>query len=372
MTTTGAGGRGAPLPQPVGTNEQPTGRQVVVVIASPLDAELVARVAEIDARLNVRYEPDLLPPVRYPCDHRGSDTFRRSEQDEERWTTLLGDAEVLFGVPGDSAQGLASVAKTNTGLRWIQGTAAGVGETVRQAQLSEEALTRVAVTSAAGVHAGPLAEFALFGLLAFSRGLPRLLADTEARRWDHYPVSELAGRTLLVIGLGGIGREVARLGAAFGMRVLAINRTGDAGGAEVDEVHPTNALLDLVPRAHAVVVTLPLTNETEGLLDDAAITRMPAGAVVVNVGRGGVIDEPALIKALQEGRLAGAALDVFATEPLPRESPLWRLPNVLLSPHTAALSVRENERIVALFSENLRLYLRGDELVNRVDPTLYY
>lgn len=372
MTATGADIVGAPLHQPLRKDEPPAGRRVVVMIATPLEGALAARVAEVDDRLDVRYEPDLLPPPRYPCDHRGSDTFRRSEQEEERWANLLAEAEVLFGVPGDSAQGLAAVVEANPTLRWIQGTAAGVGETVRQAQLSEEARTRVAVTSAAGVHAGPLAEFAMFGLLAFSRGLPRLLGDTEARRWDHYPVGELAGSTLLVVGLGAIGREVARLGAAFGMRVLAINRTGKAEEAGVAEVHPTGSLLDVMPRAHAVVVTLPLTEETGGLIDAAAIARLPAGAVVVNVGRGGVIDEPALIQALQEGRLAGAALDVFAAEPLPRESPLWRLPNVLISPHTAALSVRENERIIALFSENLRRYLRGDELINRVNPTLHY
>jgi phosphoglycerate dehydrogenase-like enzyme len=343
-----------------------------VVIATPLEASLVARVAEVDDRVDVRYEPDLLPPPRFPGDHRGSDTFRRADHDEERWMNLLAEAEVLFGIPGDSAQGLERVVRAGPPLRWVQGTAAGVGETVRQAQLTEEARSRVVVTSAAGVHAGPLAEFAMLGLLAFSRGLPRLLADTQARRWDHYPVGELAGRTLLVVGLGGIGREVARLGAAFGMRVLGINRTGKPPGGELNEVHPTTALLDLLPRAEAVVVTLPLTEETEGLLDAAAIGRLPAGAVVVNVGRGGVIDEPALIQALQNGRLAGAALDVFATEPLPMASPLWRLPNVLISPHTAALSVHENDRIVALFSENLRRYLRGDDLLNRVNPTLYY
>ena len=124
--------------------------------------------------------------------------------------------------------------------------------------------------------------------------------------------------------------------------------------------------------AHGVVLTLPLTEETRGLIDAAAISRMRTGAVLVDVGRGGVVDEPALVRALEEGRLAGAALDVFATEPLPPDSALWDLPNVLVSPHTAALSLRENERIVALFMENLRRYLAGDELISRVHPTLLY
>ncbi len=353
-------------------NGEPTTRRVVVVIASPLEPALVARIQEVDDRIDVRYQPELLPPPCYPCDHRGSDTFRRSHDQEGRWVRMLAEAEVLFGVPGDSTQGLVDVVAANPTLRWIQATAAGAGETVRQAGLTQNALARVTITSASGVHAGPLAEFAMFGLLAFARELPRLLADTRARRWEHYPVGELAGRTLLVVGLGAIGREVARLGAAFGMRVLAVNRTGKAEVAGVAEVHPSSSLVDLMPQAQAVVVTLPLTEETRGVLDAVAIGRMPAGAILVNVGRGGVIDERALIQALRDGRLAGAALDVFATEPLPLDSPLWRLPNVLISPHTAALSLRENDRIADLFSENLRRYLRGDDLINRVDPTLFY
>ena len=140
----------------------------------------------------------------------------------------------------------------------------------------------------------------------------------------------------------------------------------------MEEVRPSRFLADLLPVADAVVLTLPLTEETRDLIDAAAISRMRTGAVLVNVGRGGVVDEQALAQALGDGRLAGAALDVFATEPLPGRSPLWRLPNVLISPHTAALSVHENERIVTLFTENLRRYLRGDELIGRVQPTQLY
>lgn len=285
---------------------------------------------------------------------------------------MLGGAEVLFGLPGDSAEGLSEVVRSNPGLRWVQATAGGAGEQVAAAGLTQEELARVLITSASGVHAGPLAEFALFGLLAFAKDLPRLLADAKARRWEHRPVAELAGRTLLVVGLGTIGREVARLAKAFGMHVIAVNRTGSADVADVDEVRPPRFLGDLLPVAHAVVATLPLTEETRGMIGADAIGRMRRGAIVVNVGRGGVIDEKALISALQDGSLGGAALDVFATEPLPPDSPLWRLPNVLISPHTTGLSVHENERIVALFTENLRRYLRGDDLISRVHTKLFY
>jgi phosphoglycerate dehydrogenase-like enzyme len=358
--------------QPGREEDTRSARPVVVVIATPLGAELVASIRAVDDRLEVLFEPALLPPPRFPCDHRGIDAFRRTHEQESRWQAMLGSAEVLFGLPGDSGEGLADVVRTNLGLRWVQATAGGIGQQVHAAGLIVEELDRVLITGASGVHAGPLAEFALFGVLAFTKGLPRLLADTQIRRWEHYPMAELADRTLLVVGLGSIGTEVARLAKAFGMHVIAVNRTGRADVDDVEEVRPARFLGDLLPVAHAVVLTLPLTEETRGMIDAQAISRMRTGAILVNVGHGGVVDEEALVRALEHGRLAGAALDVFAIEPVPQDSPLWRLPNVLISPHTAALSVRENERIVTLFTENLRRYLRGDELIGRVQPTQLY
>ncbi len=353
--------------------ERPTSaRRVVVAIATPLEADLVATIRAVDLRLEVLFDPELLPPLRFPCDHRGIDGFVRTDEQERRWQAMLERAEVLFGLPGDSGEGLAAVVRTNSRLRWVQATAGGAGEQVQVARLTSEELARVLITSASGVHAGPLAEFAMFGLLAFTKGLPRLLADAEARRFEHRPTAELAGRTLLVVGLGSIGREVVRLAKAFGMHVIAITRSGRSAGHDVDEVRTSRFLGDLLPVAHAVVLTLPLTEETRGMIDAHAISRMRSDAVLVNVGRGGVLDEDALVQALEQGRLAGAALDVFATEPLPVDSPLWRLPNVLISPHTAGLSTRENERIVDLFTENLRRYLRGDDLISRVRPKLLY
>jgi glyoxylate/hydroxypyruvate reductase len=346
--------------------------RTVVAIATPLEAGLVAAIAGIDDRLQVRYEPDLLPPLRFAGDHRGVGSFHRTAEQEERWKTMLEEAEVLFGIPGDSGEGLADAVRTSNRLRWVQATAGGAGEQVRAAGLTGDEQDRVLITRAGGVHAGPLAEFAMLGLLAFTKDLPRLLADKQARRWEHYPMAELAGATVLVVGLGTVGTEVARLAKAFGMRVLAVNRTGHTDCPHVDEVRTSRFLGDLLPVAHGVVLTLPLTEQTRGMIDEAAIGRMHSGAVLVDVGRGGVLDEAALVRALQQGRLAGAALDVFATEPLSSDSPLWDLPNVLLSPHTAGLSQHENERIVALFSENLRRYLAGRELLSRVDPGRLY
>lgn len=185
-------------------------------------------------------------------------------------------------------------------------------------------------------------------------------------------MAELSGATLVVVGLGAIGTEVARVAKALGMRTIGINRGGRSDSPDVDAVHRSDRLLDLLPQADAVVVTSPLTNETRGMLGAQALQCMKPGAVLVNVGRGAVIDEQALVQALREDKLSGAALDVFATEPLPAESPLWDLPNVLISPHTAALSLRENEHVVHLFVKNLRRYIRGEPLLNRVDPQRFY
>jgi phosphoglycerate dehydrogenase-like enzyme len=347
---------------------------VQVLIASPLEAELAARIQAADPRAEVLFEPDLLPPARYPADHRGDPAFRRDADGEARWRALLDRAEVLFGVPGDSADDLAEVVTGLPRLRWVHATSAGAGEQVRRAGLPAEALERVAVTTSSGVHAVPLAEFAIFGLLAVAKDLPRLIEDQRARAWPEVrqPFRELSGQTLFLVGLGEIGREVARLGKALGMRTVGVRRTEGPPPECVDEVHGPQRLAELAGRADAMVVSLPLTDQTAGLVDRATIERLPPGCIFVNIGRGAVVDEPALVDALRDRRIAGAVLDVFATEPLPADSPLWTLPNVLVTPHAAALSARENERITELFVDNLRRYLDGEPLVNVVEPGVFY
>jgi phosphoglycerate dehydrogenase-like enzyme len=332
---------------------------VPVVIATPVEDELVDRLRRVDGRLDVRFEPDLLPPPRYPSDHAGEPSFRRTPEQEARFAALVAGAEVLYGYPREDPAQIAWAVRIAPGLRYVQATYAGAGQQLAAAGLSRDELERIQWASSAGVHATPLAEWSLFGLLAFTKQLPRVLADQRAHHWDHYPHDELSGKTLLVVGLGAIGSEVARLAEAFGLRVLAVRRSD----GDLDE---------LLPQADAVVVTLPLTDETRGLISRERIASMRDGAIFVNVGRGGVVDEEALIEALRTRRLRGAALDVFATEPLPGSSPLWDLDNVLVSPHTAALSYRENERVVELFAENLRRYLAGEELLSRIDIDVFY
>jgi phosphoglycerate dehydrogenase-like enzyme len=348
--------------------------EVRVMIGSPLEEELAGRVAEADPRVELLFDPALLPPARYPGDHAGDPGFRRGAEAEARWRAMLDRAEVLFGIPGDSAEGLAALLAEAPRLRWVHATSAGAGELVRRAGLDPDALDRVVVTTSSGVHAVPLAEFAVLGMLAVAKDLRGLIDGQRARSWPtvRQPFRELHGQTLVLIGLGDIGRETARLGKALGMRTVGVRRSAGPPPPYTDEVHGPDRLPELAGRADAMVVSLPLTDATAGLIDKATIERLPPGCIFVNVGRGGVVDEEALVEALRGRRIAGAVLDVFATEPLPASSPLWTLPNVLVSPHAAALSERENERIVELFVANLRRFLDGRPLVNAVEPGVWY
>jgi glyoxylate/hydroxypyruvate reductase len=339
---------------------------VRIVIATPLGEQLVAPIATASEGVSVAYEPDLLAAPRYPGDHRGIAGFRRGPDAERRWKALLTGADVLLGIPGDSPEGLAEVVRAGPRLCWVQATSADTADLVRDAGLTAPELARVAITGAGSVDVGGLVEFCLLGLLTFTKDVARLRIDQHAHRWDRHATAELRGATLLVLGLGAIGTEVARLAKALGMHTVGINRRGVSDAPHVDETHPARDLLDVISRADAIVVALPLTAGTRGMLGPKAIARAKPGAVLVNVGHGGVVDEPALVDALRERRLAGAALDVFTTEPLAAASPLWDLPNVLICPHAAAPS--QDERIVELFVENLHRYLRGEALLGRVRP----
>jgi len=344
-----------------------------VLIASPLfRPELAQRIADTDDRVKVTYLPELLPRARWNGDGDGEGGVAL---DDPRWEEPLQRAEAVFGIPGGGAEGLVDIVRRAPALRWVQARNAGAGQQLGDAlRLAPGELENVVVTTSSGVHAGPLAEFALFGLLAFAKDLPKLLADQREHHWPpgQQPVGELRDRTLLIVGLGEIGTETARLAQAFGMRVLAVKRDASGEAPHVDELHPADELPALVARADGIVITLPLTDATRGLLDADTLAAVKPGAVLVNVGRGAVVDEAALAERLQDGTFAGAALDVFAEEPLPPDSPLWELENVIVSPHNVALVDAEEARIVDLFCDNLRRRLAGEPLRNQLDPEVLY
>lgn len=341
------------------------------MIASPVEPELVERIRRSDENVEVLYDAALLPPPRFPADHRGDPDFVRDPADEARWNEMLGQAQVFYGVPGDAGPPLAAAVARAPHLRWVQGTSAGAGEQVRGARLAPEALERIAFTTAAGVHGAMLAEFSFFGLLALRKDARRLERARAARVWDHFAMGELDGSTIAIVGLGSIGQALAVRARAFGMRTIGVARRPPADGL-VDELLPMEGLGEALARCDAVVITLPGTEQTRGLIDRAMLAALKPSAVLINVGRGSVVDQAALVDVLRAKRIAGAVLDVFEPEPLPPENPLWALENVVFCPHTSALSVRENERIVDLFIDNIRRFARGQALRNVVNVREFY
>jgi len=343
---------------------------VNVMIASPIEPELVERIRRVGLGYSVLWEPDLLPEPRYASDHGGR-PFERNEAQQSRWVALLAKAEVMYGIPGDSPAQLAPTAGKAPQLRWVQCTAAGAGGQVRAANLSPDDLKRIVFTTSAGVHGTMLAEFFFAGLLALRKDLRRLERLRAERSWDHWAMGELSGSTLAIVGMGSIGKAIARIARAFGMRVLGVTRDGRAL-EDVDGAYPTSRLAEAVAQSDAAVVTLPGTALTEKLFGRTAIEAMKRDAIFGSVGRGTVVDQDALVEALQSGAIAGAVLDVFTPEPLPPDNPLWTMQNVIFSPHTAALSVRENERIVELFCDNLKRFAEGSPMRNVVSTKEFY
>jgi D-2-hydroxyacid dehydrogenase (NADP+) len=257
-------------------------------------------------------------------------------------------------------------------LRWLQEWGAGVDWLLRHPEAAELDFT---LTNASGVHAIQISEQIIGYLLAFARQLPQAVRAQERRTWrsaKREQVFELAGKTMLLIGVGAIGERTAVIAAALGMRVLGIRRNPAGELPGVAAMYGPDRLLDLLPEADCVVLTIPLSHETQGMIGERELRAMKPTSHLINIGRGGTIQEPALIQALREGWIAGAGLDVFEQEPLPDTSPLWELDNVIITAHYAGMSPAYDERALAIFLDNLERYRAGQPLRNLVDKAAGY
>lgn len=263
--------------------------------------------------------------------------------------------------PGRSRGFVISILKAQN-LRWLQTFSAGVDSPFFVDLMGRGVL----LTTASGSSASPIAQTVVLYMLALSRDMRRWMRDQDAHRWEQHQFVELEGAALAVVGMGPIGMEVARLGIALGMEVEAVRRT--PSGDEPCTTHGLDRLHDVLGKADWVVSALPLTPDTRQIFGAGAFAAMKPGARFVNVGRGELVDEPAMVAALQSGALGGAGLDVFAVEPLPADSPLWAMDNVIITPHNSATSTSTGARSQAIFLDNLERHVNGRPLRNVANP----
>jgi len=287
-------------------------------------------------------------------------------RDKERWLHRVQEAEIIIGWRRMFEE---TCLRPETKLRWVQSWSAGV-DTFPLDRMAE---LGIHLTTTSGIHAYPISETILAMMLGFTRNLHIYARNQIAGRWVRTdPLLEMHGKTAGIIGFGAIGEETARLCKAFGMRVLGVRLSGRPS-PNADEMYDVSGLDQVLAESDYVIVTLPLTRETRRMFGREQFARMKKSAMFINIGRGGLVDEQALVEALHSGEIAGAGLDVFETEPLPEDSPLWSMDNVIITPHTAGGSSLYHERAFEIALKNLRSYLQtGMPSVNLVDYVKQY
>ncbi len=318
------------------------------------DQETLKKISGISPRIHVKDVSSLVAAE-----------FRGDNSSKKELNTLLARADVIFGLipPQD-------ILIRAPRLEWIQMMSAGV-DRLRATEIWQSEVT---ITGVSGIHATPIGEFVLELMLMFAKKAPQCFQMKQNHEWRRFMPAVLHGKTVGIVGLGHIGREIARLSKAFGMKVIATRRSAKIIGSAkyVDRLFPATKLSSLLTQSDFVVVSVPLTKETFQLIGEKELKAMKPTAYIINIARGNVIDEKALIRALEEKEIAGAGLDVTAKEPLPAESPLWDFDNVILSPHVSGGMEEYVARATDLFCDNLKRYLTGRKLRNVIDRTRGY
>ena len=330
---------------------------VEILITLPFDDELISQLRNVSPRLNI--------------------TLHRARKAEEVPPEIWAHVEVLytdhvFPVPEQAPE-----------LRWIQFHWAGINHALEEQILRKPGLI---ATTLSGAASPQMAEYAVMMLLALGHRLPDLFANQKLAEWprdrfERFISRELRGSTVGLVGYGSIGRQIARQLREFGVTVLATKRDlmnpedtgyiidglGDPEGIYANRIYPPQALHSMFKECDFVIITVPLTEDTRGMIGADELAALKPTAYLVDFSRGGVVNTAALFDALRSQKIAGAALDVFSQEPLPADDPLWKLPNVIITPHIAGNTPHYNQRAVSLFSENLHRYLAGLSLYNRID-----
>jgi phosphoglycerate dehydrogenase-like enzyme len=342
---------------------------VKILVTFHLDPELIKKIEKVDKRIEILYDPTLLGKPRYVNDQHGETILRTLEQ-EEKLKTLMAEADILFGyVPPPYHK---DIKKWFPRLRWNQSPSAGIGWGAKNNNWVE---TDITFTTASGMHDTPLAEFCLMSMLMFVKDYFWMSEEKAKKHWARTCSTELRGKTLAIIGLGKVGGETARLAKSFGMHVVGTKRHSekiDLVSLNVDKIYKWNEFEPMLSEADFLVLACPETDETRGLISKKELSQMKKGAVLINIARGSIVDEDALIDFLKSGHLGGAALDVFRVEPLPSDNPLWDMPRVIISPHSASTAENENMKLTKIFIDNMFNYLDGKPLRNVLDKKLLY
>ncbi|MFH1775699.1 MAG: D-2-hydroxyacid dehydrogenase [Chloroflexota bacterium] len=325
---------------------------VNLVLTYAIGAETRRRIADLSPRVKLHDAADLV------LAERNGDFSSREQLD-----AMLAEAEIIYGFRLPT-----NVISRAPGLKWIQTMLAGVDHILDSELLNSP----VILTNSGGLHGTSMSEFALHLMLMFAKGAPRCFELKQSRKWERFSPAMLRSQTAGIIGLGKVGHEVARLAKACGMRVVAVDAKRLARARYVNMVLPPERLGELLKESDFVIITLPLTPETRNLMGEAQFRAMKPGAYFINIGRGAIADEAALVHALEEKWISGAGLDAFATEPLPPDSRLWDFPNVIFSPHIAGTLPNYPVAATELFLKNLRHYLEGRKLFNIVNKQRGY
>lgn len=302
-----------------------------------------------------------------PALHRVEQAAQVRAVTEEQLPDALPGADVLF-VWDFRSDAVAEAFPRADALRWVHAASAGVDRLLFPALLESD----IALTNSRGVFDAPMGEYVLATVLTFAKDLHTSIRLQDRKQWRHRETERISGKRALVVGTGPIGRAIAAQLAAAELHVEGAGRVARTGDADFGTVHASDDLHRVLGDFDYVVLAAPLTEQTHGLIDAKALAQFRPTARLINVGRGELIVQPDLVEALEAGRIAGAALDVFDTEPLPETSPLWEMPNVLVSPHMSGDTTGWTEQLVELFLQNLRSYAEGGPLRNVVDKQRGY
>jgi phosphoglycerate dehydrogenase-like enzyme len=345
--------------------------QLHVLITFALEPDLLDKIRAVDPRIEISVlgseERKLLRGFSYPSE-------RERAAVAEGLQGAFAQADVVFGFWGaelhQAFTGAGSLADVAPNLKWIQLTSAGADRLLNSGFIQQG----VTVTTVSGLHATPIGEFVIQSILMIAKRAPQYIRSQQRREWARFMPRELYGATVGIVGIGNIGMEVGRLAKVFGCRVIATKRSATSSESTpyADEILPPSELPRLLAESDYVVLSMPLTPETRGMIGEKELRAMKPTAALVNIARGPVVVEDALLRALRENWIVAAALDVFDQEPLPPDSPFWDMENVIVSPHISGGTEIYNVRAVDIFCDNLRRRLAGEPLRNIVDPARGY